>query len=177
MRRRAVFLDRDGILNCAIIRNGRPYPPSSLEELQTSPGIEKACADLHAAGLALIMVTNQPDVARGSQTKDVVAAINGSLSSRLSLDDVRVCYHDDEDQCLCRKPQPGLLVQAAEELDIDLSRSFMIGDRWKDVEAGRRAGCKTVFVDYSYEEKKPQHPDYQTKSVADAVDWILKFND
>lgn len=172
-----MFLDRDGILNRAIIRNGRPYPPSSLEELETSPGIEKACHDLRGAGLALIMVTNQPDVARGSQTREVVEAINQFLSSRLCLDDVKVCYHDEADKCMCRKPRPGLLYEAAEEWDIDLSRSFMIGDRWKDVEAGRSAGCKTVFVDYAYDEKKPQHPDYLTNSVADAVNWILKCNE
>ena len=172
MKRKAVFLDRDGVLNRAIIRNGKPYPPSSLADMELQPGIREACRDLHKAGFLLIMVTNQPDVARGTQSRDIVEAINQVLRDKLSLDDVKVCYHDNSDKCACRKPEPGLILQAAEQLKIDLGSSFLLGDRWKDVEAGQRAGCKTVFLDYGYDEQRPQYADYLTTSVADAAAWI-----
>src|SRR5258708_3854186 len=111
--RRAVFLDRDGVLNRAIVRDGKPYPPASPEELEIMPDADKACRDLRNAGFLLIMVTNQPDVARGSQKREVVEAINRILADRLCLDSVKVCYHDDADNCKCRKPEPGLLQEAA----------------------------------------------------------------
>jgi len=172
--RRAVFLDRDGVLNRATVRKGKPYPPSSLEELEILPGVSAACRDLHRAGFLLIMVTNQPDVTRGTQTRAVVEAINQVLSDRLSLDDIKVCYHDTSDNCLCRKPEPGLLLEAAEEWKIDLPGSFLVGDRWKDIEAGRRAGCRNIFLDYEYSEVKPEGFDKRVSSLGDAADWILE---
>jgi len=174
LRRPAVFLDRDGVLNRAIVRDGKPYPPSSLEELEMLPGVSEACHDLSKAGFLLIMVTNQPDVARGKQTREVVEAINRVLSDRLSLDDIKVCYHDNSDNCKCRKPEPGLLLDAAEEWKIDLSSSFVVGDRRKDIEAGRRAGCSTIFIEYGYSEVRPDTFDKLATSLTDAVDWILQ---
>ena len=172
--RSAVFLDRDGVLNRAIVREGKPYPPASLAELEILPGAVEACAALREAGFLLIAVTNQPDVARGTQRREIVEAIHQVLRTHLPLDDIRVCYHDDVDHCPCRKPKPGLLLEAARDWDIDLSASFMVGDRWKDIEAGRRAGCKTVFVDYDYVEREPDNPDHRANSLIEAVDWILQ---
>jgi D-glycero-D-manno-heptose 1,7-bisphosphate phosphatase len=174
VRRQAVFLDRDGVLNRAFVRNGKPYPPSKIEELEMLPGVSEACHDLRRAGFLLIMVTNQPDVARGRQTRKVVEAINRILSDRLSLDDIKVCYHDNSDNCKCRKPEPGLFLEAAQEWKLDLSGSFVVGDRWKDIEAGRRAGCSTIFVDYGYSEVRPESFDKLAASLTDAVDWILQ---
>ena len=170
----AVFLDRDGVLNRAIVREGKPYPPTKLAELEILSGVPEACAALREAGFLLIVVTNQPDVARGTQRRELVEAMNRALSSRLPLDDIRVCYHDDADCCLCRKPKPGLLLEAARDWHIDLSASFMVGDRWKDIEAGRNAGCKTVFIDRGYAEGRPACSDHQAGSLTDAVDWILQ---
>ncbi len=172
--RQAVFLDRDGVLNRAIVREGKSYPPASLAELEILPSVAKACAALHKAGFLLVVVTNQPDVARGTQRREVVEEINQALSDQLSLDDVQVCYHDDADRCPCRKPMPGLLLEAARDWQVDLSASFMVGDRWKDIEAGRRAGCKTIFIDYAYAEREPDDPDYRAKSLVEATDWILR---
>lgn len=172
--RRAVFLDRDGVINRAIVRKGKPYPPSNLEGLEILPGVTRACLALRSAGFLLIVVTNQPDVARGTQQRETVESINRRLRDQLALDEIRVCYHDNVDQCSCRKPEPGLLLDAARDLKIDLSASFMVGDRWKDIEAGRRAGCQTIFVDYGYDEMRPEHFDYCVSSLAGAVDWILK---
>lgn len=173
--RRAVFLDRDGVLNRAIVRKGKPYPPDSLSELEILPGVAEALKGLRAAGFLNIVVTNQPDVATGKQRRDVVEAINAHLVEKLTLDAVKVCYHSDADNCACRKPKPGMLLEAARELDIDLGGSFLVGDRWRDVEAGRAAGCRVLlFVDYGYQEKRPGNPYVSVKSLAEATALILQ---
>ena len=174
--RRAVFLDRDGVINRAFIRDGKPHPPSSIDELEILPGVVEACARLREAGFLLVVVTNQPDVARGTQRREVVEAINRALRTQVLVDDIKTCYHDDADDCSCRKPRPGLILDAAREWDTDLSASFVVGDRWKDVEAGRRAGCRTVFIDYEYNEPRPEAADYRADSLAVAVNWILKHS-
>jgi D-glycero-D-manno-heptose 1,7-bisphosphate phosphatase len=171
--RRAIFMDRDGVLNRAIVVQGRPHPPATLAEFEVLPGVVEACAELRRAGFLLIVVTNQPDVARGTQRREVVEAINDALLAVVPIDDIRVCYHDDQDQCVCRKPLPGLLVQAAREWQIDLSASYMVGDRWKDIESGRKAGCKTILIDCEYREPMLSAPDHQVRSLAEAPDWIL----
>lgn len=171
--RRAVFLDRDGVLNRAIVRDGKPHSPSGLSELEVLPGVGDACAALRRAGFLLIVVTNQPNVARGIQRREVVEAINDALRAQIPLDDIRVCYHDDSDGCACRKPRPGLLLRAAEDWGIDVANSFLVGDRWRDIEAGRRAGCTTIFIDYGYAEAQQSVPDCHVGSLAEAADWIL----
>ena len=168
----AVFLDRDGVINRPIIRGDRPYPPGSLDELETYPDAASSLRRLQVAGYALVVVTNQPDVARGLQQAEVVHEINRELRKRVELTALYVCFHDDADGCQCRKPAPGLLFDAAHDLGLDLSRSFMVGDRWRDVEAGRRAGCRTVFIDRRYSERSPQDADVVTTSLAEAVSWI-----
>jgi D-glycero-D-manno-heptose 1,7-bisphosphate phosphatase len=173
MLRRAVFLDRDGVLNEAVVREGRPYPPGSLAEMNLLPGVEDACARLKQSGFLLIVVTNQPDIARGTVTRGEVEAINAALKARLGLDEVCVCPHEDMDDCACRKPKPGLLLDAARRWKIDLAKSFMIGDRWRDVEAGRAAGCRTIFVDYGYAERRPDAPDIVAQSLAAVVQDII----
>lgn len=170
---KAVFLDRDGVLNRATIREGRPYPPASLEQLELLPGVNQACAALREAGYWLVMITNQPDIARGTQTRDAVDRINDTLRRELHLDDVRVCPHDGRDRCNCRKPEPGMILAAAGAWSIDLARSFLVGDRWRDVEAGRRAGVRTIFIDYRYQEKQPCTPDHAVQSLTEAAEWIL----
>jgi D-glycero-D-manno-heptose 1,7-bisphosphate phosphatase len=169
----AVFLDRDGTINAAVVRDGKPYPPGSLAELVILPGADAAIAALRAAGFRTIVVTNQPDVATGKQQREVVEAINGALRSALALDDVRVCYHADADGCACRKPKPGLLLEAARDWQIDLDRSFMVGDRWRDVDAGRAAGCRTILIESGYAEKRSE-PDFSVSSLAEACTIILR---
>jgi len=171
--RRAVFLDRDGVLNRAILRDGKPHPPATLDELRLLAGVRDACRKLREAGFALILTTNQPDIARGATTAGQVAEINQRLQHYLGLDDVRVCPHDDTAHCSCRKPRPGLLIDAARWWNIDLASSFMVGDRWRDVEAGRQAGCRTVWIDRGYREKAPPHaPDYRAGTLRETVEWI-----
>jgi D-glycero-D-manno-heptose 1,7-bisphosphate phosphatase len=131
--------------------------------------------DLKAHGFALYVITNQPDVARGTQTREAVEAIHQALASSLPIDDIFVCYHDDADDCACRKPKPGLLLEAQRKHNIDLSRSFFVGDRWRDIDAGHAAGCKTVLIDYGYRERKPARPPEATvRSLREAADWIIR---
>ena len=139
-RQVAVFLDRDGVLNRSIIRDGRPHPPSTLEEFSILPGVLEACETLRRAGFVLLVVTNQPDIARGVQDRAVVDEFHEILLRTLPIDAVYVCPHDDVDRCECRKPGPGMLLEAARDLNLNLGGSVMVGDRWRDVEAGRRAG-------------------------------------
>jgi len=175
--KRAVFLDRDGVINRAIVRDGKPYPPRNLNELEMFPGILEDLERLHFVGFIIIVVTNQPDVARGTQNREMVENINTTIKSQLPIDEFFVCYHDDADHCQCRKPLPGMLLDAAKRFSIDLKKSFMVGDRWRDIEVGRRAGCSTVLVDNKYAEKKRSKPDVRVSSLREAVDWILNYNE
>jgi D-glycero-D-manno-heptose 1,7-bisphosphate phosphatase len=173
--RRAVFLDRDGVINRAIVRDGKPHPPASLVELEILPGVHEALQKLHDANYLLVVVTNQPDVARGTAKVEDVELMNAFLSSQLPIDDFMTCYHDSSDKCSCRKPLPGALLEAAREHNIDLSKSFMVGDRWRDVEAGASAGCKTFFIDYQYDEKRPTYFDNKVSSLFEASIIILNM--
>lgn len=173
MTRRAIFLDRDGVINRAKVLKGKPYPPASVSELEILPGVSEALCRLHGAGYILIVVTNQPDVARGKQTRETVEAIHQYLQTQLPLDKIFVCFHDDIDQCACRKPAPGMLIDAVVEFDLEIDSCFMIGDRWRDVEAGAQAGCKTIFIDYGYDEAQPEKVHAKVNSLAEASEWIL----
>lgn len=170
----AVFLDRDGVLNEALVRGGRPYPPASVDEVVLRPGVRRACRALSDAGALLVMVTNQPDLARGTATRAEVDAINDYLTAELGLDAVRMCAHDDADGCACRKPRPGLILEAADELDVDLGRSLMVGDRWRDIEAGTRAGVTTVWVRNDYDERRPEVPDHVVDGLSDVVPLVTR---
>ena len=119
------------------------------------------------------MVTNQPDVSRGKIKKKTVIKMHNYLLSETKLDDIFVCYHDDHDDCKCRKPKPGLLLEAGKKWNIDLKNSYIIGDRLKDIEAGKYAGCKTIFIDWGYEEDINFDPDKIVKDLKSGVDWIL----
>ena len=174
-KRRAVFLDRDGVINRAFVRDGKPFPPPTQHELEILPGVPEALHDLKSHGYALLVVTNQPDVGRGKQSRQALDAIHQSLLKSLPLDDILVCCHTDQDNCDCRKPLPGMLLEAARKHNIDLSASFMVGDRWRDVEAGYNAGCKTILIDYGYSERPPDRvPDLRVGSLREAADWIIR---
>ena len=176
--RRAVFLDRDGVLNRAIVRDGKPYPPASLGELEIVEDAAGSLRRLKNLGFLLLVVTNQPDVARGTQTLDTIHAMHAAMRESLPLDDFLICPHDDRDGCRCRKPLPGLLLEAQARYGIDLGRSFLVGDRWRDMDAGHAAGCRTVFIDQNYRERGPSFPpDARVASLPDAVDWIVRSSE
>src|SRR4051794_884804 len=170
---RAVFLDRDGVLNEAVVRDGNPYPPETIEELVIVPDAADSLALLRRRGFRLIMVTNQPDIARGKVSRKLVDEMNRYVCTMLSIDAVEMCHHDDADHCDCRKPQPGMLLRAARRDDIMLTESFMLGDRWRDVEAGRRAGCRTILIGDGYAEGLKSTPDVIVANLTEATNWIL----
>ncbi|MDR0356610.1 MAG: HAD-IIIA family hydrolase [Deltaproteobacteria bacterium] len=173
--RKAVFFDRDGVLNQAVVENGRPRPPADVRDMVITRGASGVMFELKELGFALICVTNQPDVARGTQTLANVKAINDRVKFELALDDLFVCLHDDADECSCRKPKPGLILSAAEKWNIDLPSSWMVGDRAGDVLAGRAAGCRTIFIDFGYAEAKADPPaDYVCGSLVEAGRIIKK---
>ena len=173
--RAAVFLDRDGVINRALVHDGKPYPPSSLAEFEILPGVPEACAKLKQAGFLLVVATNQPDVGRGTVTQETVESLHAHLRRELPVDRVEVCYHPGkgDSDCDCRKPRPGMLLRAAQDLGIDLKQSFMVGDRWRDIDCGHAAGCETILIDYNYDEALRQPPHHRAQSLAEAADMIL----
>jgi D-sedoheptulose 7-phosphate isomerase len=174
-RRRAVFLDRDGVINRAFVRDGKPFPPPTPQELEILPGVPEALRELKANGFQLLLVTNQPDVGRGKLSVQTLDAMHEDLRTQLPLDDILVCCHTDQDKCDCRKPMPGMIIEAARKHNIDLAASFMVGDRWRDIDAGYNAGCKTILIDYGYSERPPDHePDLRVRSLREAADWIIR---
>jgi D-glycero-D-manno-heptose 1,7-bisphosphate phosphatase len=173
---RAVFLDRDGVINEPKVVDGKPYPPLSIDEFIIIPGVEEACHKLKQAGFLLVVTTNQPDVGRGTLKQEVVETIHAHMCRVLPIDRVEVCYHPGKglSDCDCRKPKPGMLTRSARGLNIDLRASWMVGDRWRDVDCGHAAGVRTVFIDYGYDEPLKQQPDFRVKSLLQAAEVILR---
>jgi D-glycero-D-manno-heptose 1,7-bisphosphate phosphatase len=171
-----VFLDRDGVINRALTRDGKPYPPTSLSEFEILPDVSEACAKLKAAGFILVVATNQPDVGRGTLKQTVVEEIHAFMCRRLPIDRVEVCYHAGQGQsvCDCRKPKPGMLLRAARELGLDLPRSWMVGDRWRDIDCGHAAGCRTILIDYGYDEALRQIPEFRARNLLESANLILR---
>lgn len=172
--RRAVFLDRDGVINANLERDGRPVAPTTLAEFKLLPGVADAVHRLKEHGYLVIVVTNQPDVANGLTDRATVDAMHDLIRSELAVDHIEVCFHNDAAGCDCRKPKPGMILKAAAEYGIDLARSYVVGDRWRDVAAGRAAGCSTIFIDYGYKQDGPNHPDMVVQSLVEATDLILR---
>ena len=170
---RAVFLDRDGVINRMFVRDGRPFAPTTLEQFAILPGVVEAIAALKNTGFRVIVATNQPDVGAGKVAREIIEAMNARVQQVCLVDDIRVCYHIEADRCACRKPKPGLLVDAARDWSLDLRGSYMVGDRWRDIVAGHAAGCRTVLIDYNYAEQKAENPDIVVKSLEEASQRIL----
>ena len=172
--RKAVFLDRDGVLVIPSFRDGRSFAPLDLGEYRFYPEAAGCLKRLRQAGFALVVVTNQPDVGAGRIGREIVEEMHRRLAAALPIDAIKACFHVEQDRCACRKPQSGMFFTAARELGIDLSTSFMVGDRRSDIEAGAAAGCRTVFIDLGYtREKPPDRPNHVVKSLSEATMWIL----
>ena len=173
MADKAVFLDRDGVLVIPEFREGRSFAPVTLEGYRFYPDAPQALSRLKAAGYRLIVVTNQPDVGKGLVSQLVADEMHERLRKALPLDLIKACFHTQLTNCACRKPKPGMLLDAARELGIDLAESYMVGDRASDVEAGEAAGCRTVFIDLGYDERRPAAPTFIARSITEAADCIL----
>ena len=170
---KAVILDRDGVINAVTVIDGIPQPPRGLSDLQLLPGVSKAIKKLKKAGFLVFCLSNQPEVSRGSIKQEDVAQISEYLTSELGIMEVFVCHHDDKDACICRKPKPGGINYFVEKYSLDRSQSFMVGDRWKDIDAGISAGCRTIFIESDYAEDKPWNQDFSVKSLDEAVRIVM----
>ena len=171
--RRAVFLDRDGVVNRCEVRNGKPYAPRRLEDFRLLPGVKNAVQALKRANFLVIVVTNQPDIGNGLIKGVTVKAMHRQLKQRLQVDDIKVCPHRQDESCKCRKPKPGMLLEAAKQWKIDLTNSYMVGDRCSDIVAGQSAGCYTIFINRGYREGKCPKPDRMMNSLPAAVRLII----
>ncbi|HEY9081022.1 HAD-IIIA family hydrolase [Magnetovibrio sp.] len=171
--RKAVFLDRDGVLIRSDIRDGRPYAITSASDMEILPGVHDAAAQLKAAGFFLVVVTNQPDVVDGSLSRETVETVNAALANELGIDDFRVCYEKESPQSRCYKPKPGMILDAAHDHNLDVTKSYMVGDRWRDIGAGKNAGCYSIFIDCGYSEQPPEAPDATASSLLEAARIIL----
>lgn len=166
---RGFFIDRDGVINRCQMHNGVSIPPKDLDSLQLLDGVEQAIEILKRTGIVPVVITNQPDVERGTQTRETVNQINRKIEVLTGITSFYVCYHDDASNCECRKPKIGMIKKASADLGIDIKRSYMIGDRWKDIATGQRAGVReSFFIDYAYSEKKPSQPYTLVKSLLEA---------
>jgi D-glycero-D-manno-heptose 1,7-bisphosphate phosphatase len=176
--RRAVFLDRDGVINLPIVRNGKPHPPSHPEDFELYDDVADGCARLKRAEFLLIVISDQPDVGRGTQSREAVQAMHAKMQLALpSLDRIEICYHAGEcygQPCDCRKPRPGMIRRAVADLKIDLDASYVIGDRWRDIDCARAAGCRAIFIERGYQETLREAPDFTVANFRDAVNVLLR---
>src|SRR5665647_2143097 len=170
--KKAVFLDRDGVINRTIFRNGKARAPYTMTEFALFDGVQQSIVELHNSGFLCIIVTNQPDVTRGWVSLESVEMINHKVRELLQIDDIKICLHTEKENCICRKPKPGMLIEASHDWGIDLSASFMVGDRFSDVAAGVTAGCKTILVGPGDEQGNFPSPDHRASSLLEAVPWI-----
>jgi len=176
LSKRAVFLDRDGVIVVPEFREGRSFAPARLQDFNLYAGARESVEKLREAGYRVFVVTNQPDVGAGKVAREVVESMHAIIKTLLPIEDLLVCYHTREDNCSCRKPKPGMLLELLKTHTLDPAVSFIVGDRDSDVEAGVRAGCRTVFIDLGYtNEKKSHKADFTVKSLDEAVEAILGF--
>jgi D-glycero-D-manno-heptose 1,7-bisphosphate phosphatase len=171
MPRRTIFLDRDGVINKVVFRNGRPTAPRQPAEFEIDEGVEESLKRLRAAGFKLFVVTNQPDVARGLMSVESLRVMTDKIMATLPVDAVRVCPHDDRDGCACRKPKPGMLVELAREHGLMLGESYLIGDSWKDTLAAGAAGCRSIILDRPY--NRGDAADCRVADLQKAVEILL----
>jgi D-glycero-D-manno-heptose 1,7-bisphosphate phosphatase len=171
---KAIFFDRDGVLIEAPTRNGKPKSIENISDIKFIADVE-LILKLKQLGYYLIVVTNQPDISRKLISHTFVESVNSQIKKKYSLNRFYVCPHSDSDDCLCRKPKNGLILEAKKDYNLDLNKCFMIGDRWKDIIAAEISGCKSIFIDYNYNEKKPSNAGSTVKSIKSALKMILEI--
>lgn len=175
IERRALFLDRDGVVNKAYIREGKSYPPQTLQEFVFLEKVPESLVLSKELGFLNIIVTNQPDIGGGRQSLEIVEEMHDRVRKALEVDDIFICPHEEGKGCCCRKPLPGMLEMAAKKWNINLKESFLVGDRWRDIQAAQAVGCCAFFINYQYNEKKPEPPYQGVSSLFEAVQKISKL--
>tara|TARA_Y100000741_G_scaffold362569_1_gene348606 strand:+ start:242 stop:787 length:546 start_codon:yes stop_codon:yes gene_type:complete len=172
---KTVFLDRDGVINKPYIKNGKSFAPTKFNEFSIYPEAKESVRILHSLDFKVIVITNQPDIARGLILDSDISKMNSKMFNDLNIDDIFICPHSEEDNCNCRKPKPGMILEAKKKYKIDLNSSFLIGDRFTDIQAAKNTGCKSIFIDRNYNEKKPIFQEANVKNILSAVNFIKKI--
>ena len=172
--RKAVFLDRDGVINKIFIKDNLPSSPPTFELLEILPGVEESILRLKKLNFACLVVTNQPDVGRNLISKNTLEKMHNKLKKKIHIDEIYVCTHIKDQNCFCRKPNPGMILDAAKKYQIDLKKSFLIGDRASDIEAGQEANCRSIFLDKKNYEKPPNKQEATFNNLTEATDYILE---
>lgn len=176
MKNKAIFLDRDGVINKVVMRKGIVSSPWKLEEFEILPDVKECLEEFEEMGFLNIVFTSQPDVSRGLLKIEDLEEMHKSIMKMLPVDEVKFCPHDDKDNCNCRKPKPGLLLEAAKKWSIDLKNSFVIGDTWKDIGAGKGAGCKTILIRREYNKDFQKDYDFEVNNLKETVEIIKNLN-
>jgi len=171
---KAVFLDRDGVVNKSQVINGLPVAPKTFKDFEILDGVDWAICELKKYNWLVFIITNQPDISRGKILLNQVDSMHKFLMNNLPIDEIRVCSHDDSAKCSCRKPAPGMILDLQKKYSIDLGSSFLVGDRWRDISAGNVVGCRTIFIDHGYNEKQPEYHTHKVSNLVEATKWILK---
>jgi len=172
-KNKCVFLDRDGVINLPIVINKKPYSPRRIEEFIFTSEIKNLISKVVNHGYKVIVITNQPDIASGDLSESLLNYFHQRIIDEMLVDDIFVCKHLSSDNCNCRKPKPGLILEAALKHKINLKESFFIGDRWKDVDAANNVECHSIFIDYGYREKLKTVPKNCVKNLNAAFEVIL----
>jgi D-glycero-D-manno-heptose 1,7-bisphosphate phosphatase len=144
--RSAVFFERDGILNLVRVERGHQVSPLTHDEFHLNPEVLMPVRVLKQAGFLLLATTCQPGLSRGYQSRRELDLMHRALLRSLPLDDIFVCPHDETDRCPCRKPKPGLLIEAAFKWHLDLEHCFVVSHKWQDADAARNAGCTSILI-------------------------------
>jgi D-glycero-D-manno-heptose 1,7-bisphosphate phosphatase len=170
---RAIFLDRDGVLVRAAPREDYAHGPLTLEEFSLMPDVVEPVERMRRGGFLTVLATNQPGVARRLVSWETLNEMHRILRSSIPLDYIEICPHQDADQCACRKPKPGMLLDSAGRLGIDLPHSYFIGDTGRDVGAALAAGVTPILIDWPYNrDLRVQH---RVKDLAEAADLIVNL--
>ena len=169
----AVFLDRDGVLNRSLVRDGKSYAPRRMEDFKLLPYAVTSVEKLLKVGFLVIVVTNQPDINNGLVSIESVNAMHSILKEKTHVTDIFLCPHSQNEGCHCRKPKPGMLMAAAKKYNIDLQKSFMVGDRSSDVDAGLEAGCRAIFLNRHYKEPSPLKQEKTFSSLNSVTNYII----
>lgn len=172
---RAIFLDRDGVLTVSTVRKGKGYAPLSLDQFRFYPGVANCVNRIRELGFIPILVSNQPDVANGLLPIHVLEQMNQKIRQELDITEINNCTHNNENQCLCRKPKPGMLTASANKLGINMNESWMIGDRDGDISAGIAAGCRTIFIDRNLRAESGELAHLICGSLEEAIDFIADY--
>lgn len=174
---KAIFFDRDGVLIEAVVKNKKPFSIKKIKDLKFLINDNEIFLKLKNLGYKLIIVTNQPDVARNKISEKFVDDVNSAIKKKYFIDYAYTCLHDDISNCSCRKPKNGLLIEAQRDFNLNIKKCFLIGDRWKDISAAESSGCKSIFIDYNYDEKKPEKYTFKVNSISEAINIILKYDE